>query len=82
MANIQELGAALTEFQIAKKNSSLRDWLLEVSLNESVSEEKDSSQAITMMTLHAAKGLEFPCVFICGVEDGLLPHGQSYHQRI
>ena len=71
--NIKELKSVASLF------SNLSDFLENVSLIESTdkprSEEKD---AVTLMTVHAAKGLEFPVVFIMGMEEGLFPHSRSY----
>jgi DNA helicase-2/ATP-dependent DNA helicase PcrA len=49
----------------------------EISLTSAVDRLKDESGAVTLMTLHAAKGLEFPVVFIIGLEQGILPHARS-----
>ena len=43
----------------------------------SADKDKKDEQAVTLMTLHAAKGLEFPVVFMAGMEDGIFPHGRS-----
>jgi DNA helicase-2/ATP-dependent DNA helicase PcrA len=58
--------------------SSLAAFLEDVSLVTDVDEIEERSDAITLITLHAAKGLEFPVVFITGLEEGLLPHMRSY----
>jgi DNA helicase-2/ATP-dependent DNA helicase PcrA len=77
LENIKELRSVATQFQ------NLDEFLENVALVES---EQDSSGAIhniekvgkiTLMTLHAAKGLEFPVVFIVGMEEGLFPHSQA-----
>jgi len=72
--NVQELLSAVSEFvdQNAEK-ASLESFLEEVSLVAAVDTLVDERNAVTMMTLHAAKGLEFPVVFIAGMEEGLFP---------
>ncbi|MCB0282910.1 MAG: UvrD-helicase domain-containing protein [Calditrichae bacterium] len=77
VANIRELFRSIEEFtedrQRNKRDDSLSAFLEEVSLMTDVDTWNSDSNAITLMTLHAAKGLEFPVVFISGLEMGLLP---------
>ncbi len=56
---------------------SLSDFLTEVALVADVDELTESVDAVTMLTLHSAKGLEYPVVFITGLEEGMLPHSRS-----
>ena len=74
--NVQELLSALTEYCADNPEGSLESFLEEVSLL-SDADQKTDGNAVTLMTLHGAKGLEFPLVFITGAEDGLLPLYQS-----
>ncbi len=55
----------------------LGNFLSQVALVSDVDEVKDEEESVTLMTLHAAKGLEFPVVFMVGMEDGIFPHGRS-----
>ncbi len=71
--NIQELLSAITEFTSETPDATLESFLEEVSLVSPVDSVVDQRNAITLMTLHAAKGLEFPVVFIAGLEEGLFP---------
>jgi DNA helicase II / ATP-dependent DNA helicase PcrA len=71
--NIQELLSAITEFTSETPDATLESFLEEVSLVSPVDTVVDQRNAITLMTLHAAKGLEFPVVFIAGLEEGLFP---------
>jgi len=77
VANIREFFNSIEEFtEYRRKNdqdTSLAAFLEEVSLMTDIDNWNSSSNAITLMTLHAAKGLEFPVVFISGLEMGLLP---------
>ena len=77
IANIDELVSAAREFDRGHPGSSVVDFMEEISLASAVDRWKDGEGAVTLMTLHAAKGLEFPLVFIVGIEQGLLPHSRS-----
>jgi len=65
--NIDELLNGVTEFASANENATLEDYLENVSLVTDLDREGDERGYVTMMTLHAAKGLEFPNVFMCGM---------------
>ena len=79
--NIQELVSALTEFNDQHPEAVLEDFLEEVSLVSDVDTADFGRNAVTLMTLHAAKGLEFPVVFITGLEEGLFPLAASLADR-
>jgi DNA helicase-2/ATP-dependent DNA helicase PcrA len=72
-ANVMELRGVATEF----KDLSLSRFLEQVSLVSDVDNLEEDPDAPTLLTLHSAKGLEFPTVFIVGLEDGMLPHSRS-----
>jgi len=73
----KEILNALATHQ-TKKRGSVQDFLDELSLNrEREEDKKEDTTGLTLITLHAAKGLEFPHVFLIGAEDGLLPHERS-----
>lgn len=76
--NLDELVAALGEFENMTDGDDLAAFLAEVSLVADVDTWDDASDAVTLMTLHAAKGLEFRSVYIAGVENGLFPLPQTY----
>jgi len=69
--------AALRGIMSEKKDLALRDFLEETALVAEIDSLDTTKNGITLLTLHAAKGLEYPVVFITGVEDGLLPHSRS-----
>ena len=72
--NIQELLSAISEFADQnKEKATLESFLEEVALVSAVDQMVDERNAVTMMTLHSAKGLEFPVIFIGGMEEGLFP---------
>jgi DNA helicase II / ATP-dependent DNA helicase PcrA len=82
--NLDELIHATREFTPDKNSEQtpLIEFLSAVSLETDKSEEGDANyDAINLMTLHSAKGLEFDSVFICGMEDGLFPHQMSINER-
>jgi len=71
--NIDELVSAVASFVEATDLPTLDDFLSQVSLVSDIDEVDDKKNAVTLMTIHASKGLEFPVVFIVGVEEGLFP---------
>ena len=75
--NILELRATAQEFQAIEPPNGLTQLLERLALVADVDTYEESPDALTLITLHQAKGLEFPVVFIVGMEDGLLPHARS-----
>jgi DNA helicase II / ATP-dependent DNA helicase PcrA len=71
--NVQELLSAVTEFSHEKPDATLELFLEEVALVSDIDSWEDEQNSVTLMTLHASKGLEFPVVIIAGLEEGLLP---------
>ncbi len=72
--NVEELLSLLTALEEGEEPVSLETFLDRVSLVTSVDLYEDRENRVSLMTLHCAKGLEFPVVFIIGMEEGLLPH--------
>jgi len=77
LANVAELISAAAEFDKEQPEGSLGDYLAQVSLVSDADHMAGSGGAVTLMTLHAAKGLEFPVVAIIGLEEGCLPHSRA-----
>ena len=71
--NIQELLGAIQEYSKEHPDASLEDFLAEVSLIAGVDQLDEKENSITMMTVHSAKGLEFPVVFVTGCEEDIFP---------
>ncbi|MBN2564325.1 MAG: UvrD-helicase domain-containing protein [Candidatus Eisenbacteria bacterium] len=78
LANVEELISAANEFVEASGEASLDAFLEQVSLVSNIDRWKDGANAVSLMTLHNAKGLEFGVVLIPGLEDGLLPHESAF----
>ncbi len=76
LENLDELLNSAREFQEQNPESSVADYLDTITLMSDV-DSYDAEKGVTLMTLHAAKGLEFDIVFLTGMEDGILPHSQS-----
>lgn len=76
--NIQELKTVAGKYDATRGAESLEKFLEEVALVQDLDRLDESADAITLMTVHSAKGLEFPMVFIAGMEEGLFPHARSY----
>jgi DNA helicase-2/ATP-dependent DNA helicase PcrA len=75
--NVNELINSAAEYEKQVENPTLLDYLQQISLFSDVDAYDTSSERVALMTLHAAKGLEFENVFIIGLEEGLLPHEKS-----
>ena len=75
--NIQELLTVAQKFDDLKKGNPLEAFLEEVALISDTDKIDQKQDAVHLMTLHSAKGLEFPVVFIVGLEEGILPHSKS-----
>jgi DNA helicase-2/ATP-dependent DNA helicase PcrA len=75
--NLRELVSAANHFDNENPEATLGEWLQQVSLLSDVDRLKDGLGAVTLMTLHAAKGLEFDRIYITGLEEGLLPHDRA-----
>ena len=79
LANIRELLTVAREFD-ERRGGGLEAFLEETSLVNDTDDWQTTVDRVTLMTLHAAKGLEFPVVYIVAVEEGLLPHERSKNQ--
>ncbi len=77
--NLHELISAMKDFEeeFMDENVALSDFLDRAALISDVDSYEGQANRITLMTLHSAKGLEFPVVFMCGLEEGLFPHSRS-----
>jgi DNA helicase-2/ATP-dependent DNA helicase PcrA len=75
--NLDELVAAVDEFCQRNEDATIEAFLEEVSLYTDIDQWDNSIDSVTLMTLHSAKGLEFPVVFITGLEEGLFPLAKS-----
>ncbi len=77
LANVNELITSASEYDAGNAEGSLTDYLAIVSLVSDADHMKGTGGAVTLMTLHAAKGLEFPVVAMIGLEEGVLPHARA-----
>jgi DNA helicase-2/ATP-dependent DNA helicase PcrA len=77
LENLDELVVAAEEFAARPEGGDLAGFLDSVSLIADVDELQEARPAATLMTLHSAKGLEFPAVFLTGLEEGVFPHGRA-----
>jgi DNA helicase-2/ATP-dependent DNA helicase PcrA len=77
LANIEELITAAKEFASEDSSRTVADFLENITLASDVDGWDERQDSVSIMTLHAAKGLEFPVVFMTAVEQGLLPHERS-----
>ena len=79
--NLQELVIAAEQFDFDDRDDESRDplsaFLSHAALESGEEQAAAGEDLVSLMTLHAAKGLEFPCVFVCGMEEGLFPHSRS-----
>lgn len=82
LANVEELVNAARQYDaMAGEDRSLQGFLEQSALVSDTDQIQEDAGRVTLMTLHAAKGLEFPAVFVLGVEDGLIPHERSKREN-
>ena len=79
--NVLEILNSLDEIVERKSNASINDFLEEVSLLTDIDEWNNDDNFVTMMTVHSSKGLEFPVVFLTGLEDGLFPLSIALNEK-
>lgn len=79
--NLLEFRSITEHYQDTTGSVNLEDFLDEISLIADITEHKEDGDAITLMTLHSAKGLEFKVVFMVGMEEGLMPHMNSFEEE-
>ncbi len=75
--NVQQLRVVAAQYDELKPEHALASFLEDVALITDVDEYDEKADSVTLITLHAAKGLEFPAVFMIGMEEGILPHIRS-----
>ena len=78
--NIQELRTVAQEYAHLPPDTALTTFLEDVALVSDVDNLREETDAVTLLTLHMAKGLEFDAVFIVGFEEGILPHSRSLEE--
>jgi DNA helicase-2/ATP-dependent DNA helicase PcrA len=77
LENLEELIAAAEDYTNVADAATVEGFLDSVALVSDLDELKDEASRVTLMTLHSAKGLEFPVVFLTGMEEGVFPHARS-----
>ncbi|KWX75801.1 DNA helicase PcrA [Paenibacillus jilunlii] len=84
LENIDEFLSVTMEFEKNNEDKSLVSFLTDLALIadiDSVNDEEERSDAVVLMTMHSAKGLEFPTVFIIGMEEGVFPHSRAFQDN-
>lgn len=79
--NIQELVSAIAEYEEEKEGATLEDFLNQVALMTDFDREDTTDDRVTLMTMHAAKGLEFDMVFIAGMNENIFPHRNCLEEQ-
>ena len=79
--NLQELVNVASEFTPDEPDNTLGEFLAQVSLVSDLDNMEDVSNVVTLMTLHSAKGLEFPTVFMAGLDEGIFPSSRSIQEK-
>ncbi|MCB9555611.1 MAG: UvrD-helicase domain-containing protein [Deltaproteobacteria bacterium] len=75
--NLSELVSSIRQFEAATEEATLVSYLEQVSLATDVTDQTNEQGQVSLMTVHSAKGLEFPTVFVIGLEQGIFPHARS-----
>ena len=78
--NLEELVNALSDFEVEEGVDPLAEFIAQAALDAGESQAESHEDSVQLMTLHSAKGLEFPLVFLAGVEEGLFPHSMSLEE--
>ncbi len=81
LENISELFNSTKLFSMREENNKLIDFINEISLDESTEEKTAQDHHVSLMTIHQSKGLEFPYIYIVGLENGLFPSQQSMREK-
>jgi DNA helicase-2/ATP-dependent DNA helicase PcrA len=81
LANIDLVVQSIRDYQARLPEPTLADYLMRITLDSSSDKDEPETGRVTLMTLHSAKGLEFPAVFLVGVEEGFLPHLRSMEEN-
>ena len=81
LENLEEFLTVAIEFEEEAVENNLAEFLESITLTADVDELEETDEAVTLMTLHSAKGLEFPVVFLVGMEDGIFPSYKSIGEQ-
>jgi DNA helicase-2/ATP-dependent DNA helicase PcrA len=81
LENIEELFSVINEYMKNSDNNTLAGFLEEVTLMSDIDSMDEKQSSVTLMTIHSAKGLEFPVVFLVGMEEGIFPHSNSMFEQ-
>ena len=81
LQNLEEFLTVTTEFEEEEAENSLTNFLEGITLSSDIDDMEESDDKVTLMTLHSAKGLEFPVVFLVGMEEGIFPGYKSIGEQ-
>ena len=81
LENLEEFKSIAKNFEDYNPGATLEEFLIEISLISDVKEVNETDDVVTLMTMHAVKGLEFDIVFVTGLEEGLFPHANSMYDE-
>ena len=82
LENLEELVRVAREYDALAEQGSVGEFLQQIALIADVDSLRDDEGLVTLMTLHNAKGLEFPIVFMIGMEDGVFPHSRALEEGV
>jgi DNA helicase-2/ATP-dependent DNA helicase PcrA len=80
LANVEELVTAAKQFHDEDNSRTITDFLEQITLASDVDGWDEQADHVSVMTLHSSKGLEFPVVFVAGLEEGMLPHALAVEE--
>jgi DNA helicase-2/ATP-dependent DNA helicase PcrA len=78
--NLDELVNAMADFEVDDGQDALAEFVSQAALDAGEAQAEEHEDSVQLMTLHSAKGLEFPLVFLAGIEEGLFPHNMSLEE--